>query len=276
MSMARMPQSGLSGERKARAVMKDVASAQLAAMARLLALGLRMARCEMTVSTRGRCHIAVLRVVFSLYAKLLKTYRASHLLCERGFSHSAMALARVTWETKLALQWILAAQSRRRALMYLTAFAAARLKMADAIAQVFSSPLLAMNETRKALIQQLEWCQRQLAPDEMEKIKRFGHLGMPIEQAASRLGVAAEYAVVYRLTSVMTHGGDAQMHADVDGPRLDLRTEPLSLPFDVAMTVAAMEIQYRALWDALYLLNRSYKLGISRELRQLRPSKVGL
>src|SRR3954468_12052344 len=153
-------------------------------------------------------------VLFLQLTKSLKTYRAIRATALEGCGHDAAVLLRVLFETCTAVQWLLQADTGRRAKMFA---AHGDIRQHFVAQQQAETPgLEAIGASRLKQLEPViaDW-RRELGGDTVDKlVAHWSGLGGLWPTAQKLPGWTAAYNTVYRGTSAPAHGSDAGDHAN--------------------------------------------------------------
>lgn len=195
--------------------------------------------------------------------KCLKTFRAVHLLAERGFVMQAHVLNRQLAEQVMMIVFILRKRSKMRARLLRAYEASEFLKM---LRHWQRTPRLKRRASTK-LIQAAEQTVRfwadQLPPDAQFK-SHWSGLGS-LENALTDLRLQTLYATLFRFASRYTHGLDFTEHiVTEDSPEgFAFTLHPETEGID-GVSIAAREM----LWLAATTVNKKFKQGYDTALAQ--------
>jgi hypothetical protein len=206
-----------------------------------------------------------------LLTKACKTFRAIHILTERGLHGDANALARVLMETAVAILFILQKESEKRAMIYHAYGLVQDLKMLN---DWKATPGLRRKATKKMFQQANKGLATYLSRlPTGTNVKSQWSGKSNLRDALKALCGDVMYATLYRFTSAITHGSDFGAHFEVDAASGDLvwEIEPTVRGFE-APTYAAREL----LWMAAHRIDERLGLGFDVALatHKLTPAEV--
>ena len=211
----------------------------------------------------------VAETMMGLLAKAFKTFRAIHILCERGLHRDASALVRVLMETTIAIAFILQKKSKERAIIYHAYGTAQQIKMLNEWKNTRGLKRRAPKAILKQLNDALADCLKRLPPG--TDVKRHWSGKPSLQEAMKALRGEMMYAMLYRHTSSISHASDFGAHFEVDPTSDDFvwEIEPQTRGFETP-SYAAREL----LWNAANRIDERLGLGFSATLAPHKLSKA--
>lgn len=210
--------------------------------------------------TRGLAPF-VAETMMGLLTKACKTFRAIHILCERGLHEDASALVRVLMETTIAVAFILQKNSKERAIIYHAYGMAQEIKMLNE----WKNPRGLKRKALKPILQQANHAfadyLKRVPPG--TDVKRHWSGKPNLREAMKALRGDAMYSTLYRHTSSISHASDFGAHFEVDPTSGEYvwQLEPQVRGFE-APSYAAREL----LWQAANRIDQRLGLGFSAAL----------
>jgi hypothetical protein len=210
---------------------------------------------------RGGLDDASIHTSMGLLTKACKTFRAIHLLSERGLHEDAMALVRVLLETTAAAAFILQKAPRQRARIYMAYSFGQSIKMLNEWRRTPGLKRRAPKRMLDAAHAALAGLVKQLPPGTNVKGHWSGKPGL--QEAMRALRQDSAYSALYRHSSTIAHASDLGAHFSVDPVsgefvwEIDPRVDGFKAP-----TYAAREL----LWHLAKRIDTRLGLGFSATL----------
>jgi hypothetical protein len=210
----------------------------------------------------------VVETIIGLLAKASKTFRSVQILCERGLYNDASALVRMLMETTIAIIFILQKKSKERALIYHAHGIVQDIKM---LKDWKNTPGL-KRKVPKGILEQFN--------DALDVYKKLlprgtdvkGHWSgtANLQQAMKALRGDVMYAVLYRVTSSISHASDFSAHFEGDPASDDLvwQIEPQVRGFEAPSNAAR-----QLLWIAANRIDERLGLGYAATLAPHKPTR---
>ena len=205
------------------------------------------------------------RVVFEtmmgLLTKACKTFRAIHILCERGLYEDAEALVRVLMETMVAVLFILQKKPRERACIYHAHGITQYIKV---FKEWKTTPGLKRKATKKIFKEATEalavWMKK--LPTGTDVKHHWSGKGN-LREAVRALRADVMYATLYRFTSSISHASDFGAHFQIESASGDpiWEIEPKVQGFE-SPSYAAREL----LWNLANRIDERLGLGFTATL----------
>jgi len=214
-----------------------------------------------TVRERRGLARFVAETMVGLLTKACKTFRAIHILCERGLHEDASALVRVLMETTIAVAFILQKSSKERAIIYHAHGIAQQIKMLNEWKTTRGlkrkAPKAILEQANQAFANSL----KRIPPG--TDVKRHWSGKRTLREAMKALRGDAMYATLYRHTSSISHASDFGAHFEVDltSGEYVWQLEPQVRGFETP-SYAAREL----LWQAANRIDQRLGLGFSASL----------
>jgi Family of unknown function (DUF5677) len=213
----------------------------------------------------------VVKTTMGLLTKACKTFRATQILCERGFREDANALVRVLMETTVAILFILQKRSKERTLIYHAYSLAQDIKMLNEWKNTRGlkrkAPKAILKRANDALAGYVK-----LLPAGTDVSRHWS--GKPnLREAFKALRANATYATLYRYTSSISHASDFGVHFEVDPTTEDLvwEIEPTAKGLEAPSYTAR-----QLLWNAANRIDQRLGLGFSSALAPHKLTKAEL
>jgi hypothetical protein len=202
----------------------------------------------------------VVRTMAMLLTKACKTFRATHLLAERGLMQDANVQVRVLMETAVAALLILQKQSLKRNHIFYTYSISQQLKMLE---EWQRTPGL-KRRAPKAIVQRTRQLLDSMASKLPAGTNYTGHWSGEgnFQNAVKKLGNDVAYSAFYRSASSSAHVADTGAHVEMDAnDRPVFLLPPDSKGFE-ATTYSAREL----LWAMANRINLRLGLGFDTAL----------
>jgi hypothetical protein len=183
--------------------------------------------------TRGRLKISqtehfnrgAVTVTASLFTKACKTFRAIQFVAEGGLGQDAAVLARSLFETTVAMLFVMSGDRRKHAAMFAAHEDQRLLVLLEDAAKKPGLQHVGTAENVAKATAKVEAWHEILAPDVVASV-RWHWSGEKLEAAASKVGMAEGYTMMYRSTSSFAHVSDVTAHffvkREADVPTLKL------------------------------------------------------
>lgn len=265
-----MPETELPGETHARAAVATRFATRLSQGDDLLAFALSVVSQGGVTITRTRgIRQLVPSVVFGLYMRACKSYRAILLTARAGLGEDAFSLGRSLFETAIAVFFILRRDHTRRAQMYVAHLQIADLRMVEKWKGTRGIRRMATKARLATMRARVARAESTLGPAAMKAL-RINWSGKSLELTAQQLGWGAMYQLFYRRASRHGHASDLPSHLafTADGaPILHTVPSPDWLLDEV------LGMTFGLMWGIVTSVNERFGLGHKAALEQLKPPK---
>jgi hypothetical protein len=252
----------------------DAETAVARRFATLLARADRLLAVALEIISQGGVHVRhtrgirmiVLRVVFGLYGKACKTYRAIRVTVARGLGEDAFILGRALFETAMAILFILRRDSVRRSRMYLAHLAVNDLRMLEALARTRGTKRIAKKNRLVVARARVQKFEQELGPSTIAALKS-GPAGMSVEATAKKLGRwEGVYQLFYRRGSRFGHVADLSDHVQFTPEGVTVLN---MVPSRQETLEEVLRITYGVMWGIVAKMNERLGLGHDDAVKEL-------